>query len=294
MFKDFREPLCAAATLMLLLSGCRLFVAAAIPDSQAPPAREAVSMIRGSLREDFAPGRFEGSNGVRLVYRLLAPPKPGERVPLVVMLHGSGAIGDDNLAQLGDLSLSWAQPEIRHWFHAYVLVPQFPARTADYSSGELPASIARPPLDAALELVDSICRTLPIEQDRIYVVGFSMGGSAAWHALLRRPDRFAAMVSISGVPPDRSLAATIPPIPLLVIHGTEDRENPFAATKAMVETLQWFPRKELLWQPIRGLDHTIPQDVIHGTWWRDWLFAQRRPGKADQPPAIRTSVPPPQ
>ncbi len=279
---------------MLLLSGCpRPFLLAAVPDSRSPPAREAVSTREDSPQEAFAPGRFEGSNGVRLVYRLLPPPKPGERAPLVVMLHGSGAIGDDNRAQLGDFSLAWAQPEIRHWFPAYVLLPQFPARTADYSSGELPASIARPPLDAALELVDSICRTLPIDQDRVYVVGFSMGGSAAWHALLRRPNRFAAMVSIAGVPPDRALAATIPPVPLLLIHGTEDQENPFATTKAMVETLQWFPRKELWWQPIRGLGHAIPQDVIHGTWWRDWLFAQRRPGKADQPPAIRTSAPPP-
>ena len=97
--------------------------------------------------ELFTAGTFSGSNGTRLVYRLLAPesPRAGRRYPLVLVLHGSGAIGTDNLAQLGPFARSWTSPETRRRFPAYVLVPQFPARSAVYETSGVDAlPISRP------------------------------------------------------------------------------------------------------------------------------------------------------
>jgi predicted peptidase len=72
-----------------------------------------------------------------LPYRLLAPssPAPAGGYPLVLVLHGSGAIGTDNGAQIGAFVKSWALPQAMADFPAYVVAPQFPARTADYTPG---------------------------------------------------------------------------------------------------------------------------------------------------------------
>ena len=79
----------------------------------------------------------------------MAPPSAaqhaGQRVPLIVVLHGSGAIGDDNRRQLGKLALSWAAPAIRAKFPAYILVPQFPERSANYAPSAGPATGAARP-----------------------------------------------------------------------------------------------------------------------------------------------------
>src|SRR5439155_15634374 len=49
-------------------------------------------------------------------YRLLRPEKirPGKKYPVVLFLHGKGARGDDNLAQLEFLPKRMAQPQYRH------------------------------------------------------------------------------------------------------------------------------------------------------------------------------------
>ena len=53
---------------------------------------------------------------------------------------------------------------------------------------------------ATLALLDSLVATLPIDRQRISVVGFSMGASTAWNLLHARPGFFSAAVPIAGVP----------------------------------------------------------------------------------------------
>jgi predicted peptidase len=181
------------------------------------------------------------------VYRLLVPesPRTGRRYPLVLVLHGSGAIGTDNQAQLGPFARSWTSPGLRRRFPAYVLVPQFPARSAVYETSgvdALPISRPQPSLETALELVDKLLGDYPIDRGRVYAIGFSMGGSAVWDALTLRPELFAAAVPIAGVP--RSAGA-----------------------------------KRVRFREYEDIDHNIPPDMILGTWWREWLFAQQRSGR---------------
>ena len=66
---------------------------------------------RRALADRFEAHTFAAPDGITLPYRLLPPPSPpsaGERVPLVLVLHGSGEIGTDNRAQLTPFALVWA------------------------------------------------------------------------------------------------------------------------------------------------------------------------------------------
>jgi predicted peptidase len=230
----------------------------------------------------FASAVFTASDGTRLPFRLLAPAATtrGHRYPLILQFHGSGAIGTDNAAQLGPFATGWAAPDIRARFAAYVLVPQFPARTVDYSMGsgrdDVPVSRALPPLAAALELLDSLRQALPVDTTRVYVVGFSMGGSSVWHALLGRPTAFAAAMSIAGVPPAAADLKRLPRVPLLLVHGTADSENPYAAARGAYDALPPPMRNGVELHAYPGLGHEIPADVLAGDWWREWLFVHRR------------------
>jgi predicted peptidase len=257
-----------AAVLALTGTSCRPAVSRA---TNAPADADA-----------FGAWVYVAADGVRLPYRLLSPPsaKPGRRYPFVIQLHGSGAIGTDNVSQLGAFAAGWAAPATRSRFPAYVLVPQFPGRSVEYhpdssANGAL-VSVAQAPLAAALALIDSLRESLPVDTTRIYVVGFSMGGSSVWQALLQRPATYAAAMSIAPVMPDAAGLRRLPPVPVLLLHGTADTENPYAASRAAYESLPPAARDRIEFRSYRDLTHEIPADVLTGDWWREWLFQRHR------------------
>lgn len=265
---------CAA----LLLSGCARDAGETLVRGTPPLDRSPAAAISA---DDFAGGSFTASNGTTLPYRLLAPAhiQPGRRYPLVVQFHGSGAIGTDNRAQItGDFAArAWAIPAIRARHPAFVLVPQFPARSANYDDPATPRiAIPAPALAAALELVDETVARHPVDRARIYASGFSMGGSATWLSLLARPDLFAAALPISGIAPDRARAADLKHVPILVLHGDADTENPIDADREMVAAIHAAGGKHVRLRSYVGLQHLPPGDLVPGDWWRDWLFAQHR------------------
>lgn len=251
-------------------------VALATMDSAAA-ARLAGAIIDSVPVDAFAAESLHVA-GLVLPFRLLEPrnTRAGTRSPLVLVMHGSGAIGTDNVSQLGAFARAWALPSIRERFPAFIAVPQSADRTAIYSgSDSLQSSDGTVWLDAVLSLVDTLVRTKAIDPSRVYVTGFSMGGSAVWNAVLKRPDLFAAAVPISGIPPARGKAGSLRSIPLWIVHGDADTENPIVADRAMFRALVG-DGADIRFRVYRGLDHRIAPEFLADTTWRAWLFAHHR------------------
>lgn len=264
-----------AVALCLALAGC---AAAPVERIQGMPPLDRSAVADASV-DAFAAGLFTSPEGITLPYRLLAPAtlEPGRRYPLVVQFHGSGGIGSDNLGQLENAARAWALPAIRRRYPAFVLVPQFPVRGALYDDPETPrVSHAAPALDAALTLVDAIAMQHPVDRDRIYATGFSMGGSTTWLALLARPGLFAAAMPVSGIAPDRARAAELADMPLLILHGQADDENPIESDRAMATAIRAAGGRRVRLREYAGLAHRPPAELVPGERWRDWLFAQHR------------------
>lgn len=237
------------------------------------------SLVATVAVEAFEPGEFVARDGTHLRYRLLPPadPRPGERYPLVLQLHGSGGIGSDNLGQMDAMAKAWAVPAIRARYPAYVLVPQFPMRSANYDDpGNPQHARATAALAAALELVDRLLASHPVDRQRVYATGFSMGGSSAWLAPLLRPDLFAAAMPVAGIAPERGKAPLLARVPILVLHGDADTENPIGSDRDMVAHIHATGGDRIRMREYAGLAHAPPGDQLPGLWWRDWLFAQRR------------------
>jgi len=233
------------------------------------------------LRDPFEKQVWTGSAGGTLPYCLLSPEKiePGEQYPLVLFLHGAGERGNDNNAQLVHVVRELAQPPIREQFPAFVLAPQCPSNQqwvnvpwgADrHQMPEHPSES----LALVIELLDSVKKTLPIDKNRIYYTGLSMGGYGVWDLLQRQPEQCAAAIAICGGG-DPAYAEKMKNVPVWAFHGDADGVVKFHRSVEMVQAIRKAGGRAIL---------TAYPGVGHNSWtvtaqnrlvW-DWLFAQFR------------------
>lgn len=212
-------------------------------------------------------------------YRLLTPlaMKKSKKYPLVITLHNSTRIGNDNEKQLEPLSRIWLQPQIRKDFKAYVLAPQFEQRSSDYavdSTRNILVSQADENLKVLINLIVKIKGELNIDENRIYLIGYSMGGSSVQNLMNLSPDTFAAMVSIAGVP-DFSAINALNEKPIWLIHGKNDVENPFHGSKVLCSEL--IGNKNIRFRIYDHLDHhTINFPLLNSDELPRWLFQWKK------------------
>ncbi|MEJ8834826.1 extracellular catalytic domain type 1 short-chain-length polyhydroxyalkanoate depolymerase [Ramlibacter sp. AN1133] len=187
-------------------------------------------------------GMAMGGGGVRRWW-LYRPPDArfGERLPLMVMLHGCR-----QHANVFATSTRMNRIAARERF--LVLYPeQDRAANAQGCWNWFDTASGRAYREAAsiMSAIDQVCVLYSADRDRIAVAGLSAGASMAALLAIRQPQRFKAVIMHSGIPPGtahstlsavsamhggrntRPLPAspeatgTVLP-PLLVIHGRED------------------------------------------------------------------------
>ena len=233
-------------------------------------------------RDRFEARTFKDAAGKTLPYRLLSPKevRPGEKYPLVLFFHGAGECGTDNEKQLVHGMNDFASDEIMAKYPAFVVAPQCPEGeqwvdtpwTADsHTMKDKPAV----PLKQSLELVDKLAKELPVDTNRLYITGLSMGGFGVWDAIQRHPDRFAAAVPIcSGGDP--AFAEKIKHVPVWAFHGDSDTTVKLKRSREMIDAL-----KKAGGNP----KYTEYAKTGHDSWTKtyadpkmyEWLFAQRKP-----------------
>lgn len=187
-----------------------------------------IKEIKSLDYSDFKTGRFD--NGEAFVnYRFLKPSniQQGKKYPLILVFHGSGAIGTNNTSQMGILSKMWLLPENRERYQAYVLSPQFPVRSSNYHLDEtrnVKVSESNEHLDLVLKSIDSLILKENIDPNRIYVMGFSMGGATTSNAISKRPNLFAGAINVSGISQFDKMDE-LAKMPIWIVHGSLDTDN---------------------------------------------------------------------
>ena len=147
------------------------------------------------------------------------------RWPVILFLHGSGANGKDL-----ELVKKYGLPEVmekRQDIPFIVVSPQCPERD-DWSSPRM--------ISYLNSLLDEICATHRVDEERLYVTGLSMGGAGTWDLAMKYPDRFAAIAPICGRG-DPQRAATIKHIPTWIFHGAKDQHLPARLSREMADVL---------------------------------------------------------
>jgi predicted peptidase len=147
---------------------------------------------------------------------------PGKRWPLIMFLHGSGERGKD----LERVKVNGPPKALENQkdFPFIVVSPQLPENAA-WSSDVLGA------------LLDEVIERLPVDTNRVYLTGLSLGGYATWDFACDFPGRFAAIAPVCGVgDPDR--ACRLKPVPVWAFHGAEDPVVPLKDDEEMVNAVK--------------------------------------------------------
>jgi len=213
-------------------------------------------------------------------YRLFRPEASG-KLPLVVYLHGSGGLGDDNLKELGLGNIFgtrvWLLSENQKQYPCYVLAPQTDRGWSKYDFAQDPAQPIAGMGDGsrvALEVIDALRRELPIDEHRIYVTGQSMGGAGTWNIITTRPNFFAAAVPVCG---SKSLDDGTGSLqtPVWNFHGDSDKTVPVATSRDRVAA-----RLKAGGHPLAteyaGVDHNVWEWAYTEPELVKWVFAQKR------------------
>lgn len=147
---------------------------------------------------DWLPGLALGAGGARR-FRLYRPPglPPGERVPLLVMLHGCGQ-------DSAGFAASTRMNALARREHFLVLYPeQDRLANAQRCWNWYDTRSGRAQAEASLILaaIDQVVLLYPVDPTRIALAGLSAGAGMAALLATRQPARFQAVVMHSGVAP---------------------------------------------------------------------------------------------
>jgi acyl-CoA thioesterase-1 len=210
-------------------------------------ARVIYRSIAGAPAMRFQYCSYTSSEGA-LPFRLFLPENYSrtQKYPLILALHGAGERGTDNIVQvsLNRVAEVWAEDSTQQKQKCFVVAPQCPSsgkwvnvpQWTDifYSTQTMAQS---DPMTLALKMVDSLIKVYPIDTNRLYLTGLSMGGYGTWDILARHPGKFAAAIPLCGGC-DTSKVAVARQTPLWTFHGAQDGTVPPGATRAMMAKIK--------------------------------------------------------
>lgn len=173
------------------------------------------------------------------------------KFPLIISLHGIGERGEELWRVKGD-----GLPKIldgKNDFPFIVISPQCPLSTEWYYNDGIQLKLNK--------LIDSAIVRYPVDTNRIYLTGFSMGGIGTLDMAIRYPDRFAAIMPIAFRIEDGWDLCIIKDIPFWGFHGQHDPIIPLYKAQSVVTTLINCGGNPLF---------TIYSDLFHDAWTRTY------------------------
>jgi pimeloyl-ACP methyl ester carboxylesterase len=248
-----------------------------------------------------APPEFEfrertSTGGETLKYVAYGPQnlEPGKTYPFLLFLHGSCAVCVTHQRILRESNLQlWHDYDRNAQREPTFLVA--PAGGRGGWTNEARSA-------AVLELVDELIAEFPIDRQRIYIQGFSMGGAGTWHFLQERPGFFAAAnpQAIGGGVVD---AEKVKDTPIWATVGSDDaaqRVDQLTANISRIRLANGDPRGASTHVTAVNPRFTIFPATGHGgaqggtqriPGFVDWMYSQINDGNT--PPVVRFIRPTP-
>lgn len=221
-------------------------------------------------------------------YRVFVPKdrKAGERLPVMLYLHGADDRGDDNQLQLRGLA-----EHIRNHpqdFRFIIVFPQCPANR--FWDKELIWQ-AEDALQQSIDEFDG-------DESRLYLAGFSLGGFGVWTRAITHPMVFAAIVPMSGrvLPrpnernqlgdyvlelvdapdPYTAYADRLGNEPIWIFHGADDKIVPIENSRRIVQALKNVGNENVVFSEMEGIGHYTVDAAFGNPDLFEWLAKQKR------------------
>ena len=233
--------------------------------------------------DKFSSRVWKNNESEKLNYRLRYPENfnSEKKYPLLLFLHGSEGRGNDNEQQLWDANSigAFSKQKIATKHESFIFAPQVPANERWVSTNWNTDNYRLVPISSSMRLtfeaLDSfIDNNKNIDENRIYVLGLSMGGWGAWDAISRRPNFFAAAVPICGGG-DPEQAIYFKDVNIWAWHGEEDSVIDVKKSQDMVQALVKV-KGNIKYSEIKVRGHDSWLDVWNSNDLWNWLYNQRK------------------
>ncbi|UCG33692.1 MAG: alpha/beta fold hydrolase [Phycisphaerales bacterium] len=188
--------------------------------------------------------------------------KPEGRIPLIVLLHGAGGTKKKDVSALkGNRDVGWVMTPANSKYAAKILVPHSRSHWNP---------------DALNKAVEHLLSTNDdIDKDRIYCIGYSMGGLGTWNWARHSPERLAAIVPVAFIADQRDLQKLVD-LPIWAMAGAADRRRA-GSILAMEKALKEWGSRVVRTTVFEGANHA---QSANKAWAQegllDWLFAHSR------------------
>lgn len=244
-----------ATTLDHWLDACRDFMPLT-NDGYGAPGVHSVTVTLNDVAGESMPG--EVVVAVPRAYRRGTP------VPLLVAMHGTGGAGAHMVGMWQRLCEE----------HGVLLVcPTEPGPNEGFAATELER-------DAVFAALRWTRRHYDVDEDAVFLTGFSRGGHMTWDLGLRHPDRWAALAPMVGGPrfelargaANMRYLENVLHVPLFDLQGARDQEGLVWSVREAFRRLEQFPAPRAKLYEFPDLGHSVDMAAV------DWaaFFALRR------------------
>lgn len=235
------------------LAACRAFA----------PLRDAAALEPGVHTHTIDLPELDGAPRGELVLFVPRDLPTGPR-PLVVAMHGTGGEGAHMIGM-------WSELCERHG--ALLLCPTEPGPNEGFAG----TAAER---DAVLAALRWTRRRLDVDEDAVFLTGFSRGGHLTWDLGLRFPDRWAALVPMVGGPrfelgggkANFRYLENVLHVPLIDLQGARDQAGLVWSVREAMATLTRLGATRATYHEFPDLGHSVDMGAVA---WTE-VFVQRR------------------
>lgn len=196
-----------------------------------------------------------------------------EKKPVVIFLHGASLCGNDlnKVRRYGTL----AAVEKGRKIDAYVIAPQNPG--GSWKPGKI------------MNILKWVEKNYNVDENRIYVLGMSLGGYGTIDFAATYPDKVAAAMAFCGGGTVKDLSG-LGELPLWIVHGTADRAVNVSQSDRVVSAVKSSgDHSRLYYDRVPGMNHSQPARLLYLEETYEWLFSHSLTDK-NRPAARKFSI----
>ena len=203
--------------------------------------------------------------------------EPGKRYPLVIYLHGSckECVTHERIMLESGLQI----------WHGYDRNVQREPTFLFAPAGGTGGWTREPRRAKIFELIDGLLEEFPIDRQRIYILGFSMGGAGTWNYIQERPTFFAAAnpQAIGGGTVNAEAVKNVPIWATIGVDDNAERIEQLTANLARIRAANGDPRGAATFVTGVNPRFTIFPSTNHGAaqtktqempGFLDWFYSQ--------------------